>query len=268
MSSAGLTRGVNRRTGPTCYGLLSTEESLPLGANAGTTDTMANRNGPPPRSRLHRGHTSAFARRQRKGEEASSDDGGDDGDADKSDKADKADTTDKAAAATDPLQAIAAASFAIPVPEMGATVGPAPLPGVPPASEAPPPPAAAPAASPIPAPPNAATVVAPISVDGLPILPLMPPPSEVPEGDPDDPAAPPGQVPPGDSRSMRRRATEGEEFVLVYRVANIVVSRWGPVGRRGQWRVVEYPTTTYASNAYARECSRWVSEGFSDYRGP
>ena len=224
---------------------------------------MANRNGPPPRSRLNRALTSAFARRQRKGEEASSDDGGDDGDADPG-------KSDKAAAATDPLQAIAAASFAIPVPEMGATVGPAPLPGMPPASEAPAP-APAPAVadpSPITAPPNAETVVAPTSADGLPILPLMPPPSEVPEGNPDDPAAPPGQVPPGDSRSMRRHATDGEEFVLVYRVANIVVSRWGPVGRRGQWRVVEYPTTTYASNAYARECSRWVSEGFSDYRGP
>jgi hypothetical protein len=91
----------------------------------------------------------------------------------------------------------------------------------------------------------------------------MPDPTQIPAGSPDDPAAPPGAVPPGDSRSLRRAG----EFALVYRVANVVVSRFGPIGRRGQFRVVEYPTSAYAANAYARECSRWVSEGFSDFRG-
>jgi hypothetical protein len=38
------------------------------------------------------------------------------------------------------------------------------------------------------------------------------------------------------------------------------------IGTRGQWRVVEYPTVASASHAYAKECSRFVSEGFSDYR--
>ena len=40
----------------------------------------------------------------------------------------------------------------------------------------------------------------------------------------------------------------------------------GFLGTRGQWRVVEYPTPASASHAYARECSRFVSDGFSDYR--
>ena len=90
----------------------------------------------------------------------------------------------------------------------------------------------------------------------------MPGPREIPQGNPDDPAPPPGRVPRGDSRSMRR----GGEFALTYRVATYVISRVGPVGKRGQWRVVEYPTSAAASHAYAKECSRFVSEGFSDYR--
>ena len=40
----------------------------------------------------------------------------------------------------------------------------------------------------------------------------------------------------------------------------------GVVGTRGQWRVVEYPTSASAGSSYAKECSRFVSEGFSDYR--
>jgi hypothetical protein len=91
----------------------------------------------------------------------------------------------------------------------------------------------------------------------------MPGPREVPSGNPDDPASPPGLVPPGDSRSLRR----GDEFALVYRISTCVVSRTGRVGTRGQWRVVEYPTSSAASSSYAKECSRFVSEGFSDYRG-
>jgi hypothetical protein len=93
----------------------------------------------------------------------------------------------------------------------------------------------------------------------------MPGPREIPSGDPGDPASPPGNVPPGDSRSMRRR-TDRYEFALIYRIQTYVISRFGEVGTRGQWRVVEYPTSASASHSYAKECSRFVSEGFSDYR--
>jgi hypothetical protein len=93
----------------------------------------------------------------------------------------------------------------------------------------------------------------------------MPGPRAIPDGHPDDPDAPPGRVPPGDSRSLRRRA-DRHEFALVYRVQTFVISRVGVVGTRGQWRVVEYPTLAMASHAYAKECSRFVSDGFSDYR--
>jgi hypothetical protein len=64
---------------------------------------------------------------------------------------------------------------------------------------------------------------------------------------------------------MRRQA-DRSEFALVYRLKTHVISRVGVVGTRGQWRVVEYPTPTMASHAYAKECSRFVSDGFSDYR--
>ncbi|HTR49377.1 MAG TPA: hypothetical protein VMJ10_01640 [Kofleriaceae bacterium] len=90
----------------------------------------------------------------------------------------------------------------------------------------------------------------------------MPGPRDVPTGNPEDPAPAPGRVPAGDSRSLRR----GNDFALVYRQSTFVISRFGAVGTRGQWRVVEYPTSSAASHAYAKECSRFVSEGFSDYR--
>jgi hypothetical protein len=93
----------------------------------------------------------------------------------------------------------------------------------------------------------------------------MPGPREIPTGRPDDPARPPGLVPSGDSRSMRRRI-DVHEFALIYRKQTFVISRFGVVGTRGQWRVVEYPTSAAASHAYAKECSRFVSEGFTDYR--
>jgi predicted DNA-binding WGR domain protein len=93
----------------------------------------------------------------------------------------------------------------------------------------------------------------------------MPGPHEIPPGSPDDPAPAPGHVPRGDSRSMRRR-TDRYEFALIYRLQTFIITRFGVVGTRGQWRVVEYPTSTSASHAYAKECSRFVSEGFSDYR--
>jgi hypothetical protein len=90
----------------------------------------------------------------------------------------------------------------------------------------------------------------------------MPGPKDIPSGEPTDQAPAPGSVPRGDSRSLRR----GNEFALIYRVATYVISRFGTVGQRGQWRVVEYPTSSFAGTSYAKECSRFVSEGFSDYR--
>lgn len=90
----------------------------------------------------------------------------------------------------------------------------------------------------------------------------MPGPKEIPAGDPEDQAPAPGVVPPGDSRSLRR----GTEFALIYRVGTCVITRVGRIGTRGQWRVVEYPTYAFASSSYAKECSRFVSDGFSDYR--
>jgi hypothetical protein len=94
----------------------------------------------------------------------------------------------------------------------------------------------------------------------------MPGPKEVPAGSPGDPAPAPGLVPPGDSRSLRRRDATTYEFALIYRRATFVIARFGVVGTRGQWRVVEYPTSAAASHSYAKECSRFVSDGFSDYR--
>lgn len=91
----------------------------------------------------------------------------------------------------------------------------------------------------------------------------LPSPRQLPTGAPTDPASPPGLVPRGDSRSLRR----GELFALVYRVHCFVVTRHGTVGQLGYWSAVEYPTPASASHAYARGCSHWVSEGFSDYRG-
>ncbi len=91
---------------------------------------------------------------------------------------------------------------------------------------------------------------------------FMPSKDELPAGSPTDPAKPPGGVPQGDSRSLRR----GTDFALIYRQGTAVITRFGVVGQRGQWRVVEYPTPTSASNAYAKQCSQFVGEGFSDYR--
>jgi predicted DNA-binding WGR domain protein len=113
------------------------------------------------------------------------------------------------------------------------------------------------------APPDVPTVIAPLVAPNAVEEPTnMPGPRHIPGGNPDDLAPPPGLVPPGDSRSLRKQG----EFALIYRQANAVITRWGSVGTRGQWRVVEYPTTASASHSYAKECSRFVSEGFSDYR--
>jgi hypothetical protein len=105
----------------------------------------------------------------------------------------------------------------------------------------------------------------------------MPGPRDIPGGEPGDRAPAPGRVPPGDSRSLRRPrvmnssapgvAPGGEDqFALIYRIGTYVITRSGALGTRGQWRVVEYPTSSSASHSYAKECSRFVSEGFSDYR--
>jgi hypothetical protein len=114
-------------------------------------------------------------------------------------------------------------------------------------------------------PEDAAPVAAAVDTQRAEDLTYMPGPREIPAGRPEDPARPPGLVPSGDSRSMRRR-TDVHEFALIYRMQTFVISRFGVVGTRGQWRVVEYPTSSAASHAYAKECSRFVSEGFSDYR--
>jgi hypothetical protein len=114
-------------------------------------------------------------------------------------------------------------------------------------------------------PKDAAPTAAEIDVNRAEDPTSMPGPREIPGGRPDDPASPPGQVPSGDSRSMRRR-TDVYEFALIYRIQTYVISRFGVVGTRGQWRVVDYPTSVAASHAYAKECSRFVSDGFSDYR--
>jgi hypothetical protein len=107
-----------------------------------------------------------------------------------------------------------------------------------------------------------ASATAPLAIGAVEDPTHMPDPKDSPGGRPEDPAPPPGRVPPGDSRSLRR----GNEFALVYRVGTCVISRTGVVGTRGQWRVVEYPTSAAAGASYAKECSRFVSEGFSDYR--
>jgi len=90
----------------------------------------------------------------------------------------------------------------------------------------------------------------------------MPGPRDVPGGNVTDAAPPPGLVPPGDSRSLRK----GNEFALIYRQGTAVITRFGTVGQRGQWRVVEYPTPASASSSYAKEVSRYASDGFTDYR--
>jgi hypothetical protein len=90
----------------------------------------------------------------------------------------------------------------------------------------------------------------------------LPGPRDVPGGNPTDAALPPGRVPSGDSRSLRK----GNEFALIYRIGSAVITRFGTVGQRGQWRVVEYPTPASASTSFAKEVSRFVGDGFSDYR--
>lgn len=114
-------------------------------------------------------------------------------------------------------------------------------------------------AAPAPVPASAPRAVAPpVRVETW-----LPGPRELPTAPASTPAPAPGLAPRGDSRSLRN----GERFALVYRVLCSVITRTGQVGELGAFRCVDYPTPAAASNAYARCCSSWVSEGFSDYRG-
>lgn len=88
----------------------------------------------------------------------------------------------------------------------------------------------------------------------------LPAPTQIVHGDPTAPEPPPGRAPAGDSRSLRA----GGEFVLIYRHGASVISRRGPVGARGAWRVVDYPGPAPAAHAYALECSRLIEQGFRD----
>jgi hypothetical protein len=194
---------------------------------------------PPQTSRITRATTVAYARKQKPDGAGTTDDGDGDGE-DES-------TVAPAPALPEPVRA-RVETLAMP---MEAHVG------------APPemPPAPAPAAAPVPAPVLAPTPAKPAMLESEAPT-FMPGPREIPGGSPTDPARPPGAVPAGDSRSLRNNS----DFALIYRQANAVITRFGAIGTRGQWRVVEYPTTAAASHAYAKECSRFVSEGFSDYR--
>jgi len=97
-------------------------------------------------------------------------------------------------------------------------------------------------------------------------LAALPAPDAIVHADPHTPAPPPGHVPAGDSRSLRRRRDATDEFALVYRHENHLITRIGEVGTTGEWRDVEYPTIAAAAHAYAMESSRLVADGFHDYR--
>lgn len=152
-----------------------------------------------------------------------------------------------------------------PAPVEEAAAPPPPRPAPPPVEEAPapPPPRPAPPVAAAPAPAPAPVGAAPASD---PEHTVLPDPKSVVPGDPDASEPPPRLVPRGDSRSLRRGHGPTEEFALVYRNKSFLVTRVGVVGRRGTWRVVEYPSQGSAAHAYAQECSRLVGEGFADYQ--
>jgi hypothetical protein len=244
---------------------------------------MASAKRTPKVSRISRGRTVAYARKQKPA------DGGADGGSEESAE-DAPPGTDEAVGSADaPAAAAPAAPAAEPVVEAApaapveAPAAPVEAPAAPAEPEAARPDAAPPAPEPVVARIETAPMPAQAPVGAPPAMPAasigtpaaavdaaedptrMPGPRDLPAGHPDDPDTPPGRVPPGDSRSLRRRA-DRHEFALVYRQGSFVISRVGVVGTRGQWRVVEYPTPSMASHAYAKECSRFVSDGFSDYR--
>jgi hypothetical protein len=252
-------------------------------ANAGTTEGMGRRKTSPERSKLVRVESPlAFSRRNRGGDSGAKDSGAKNDD-DAADR-DFSDEPTKVPASPIPIED---ASSAETKPIASGRPDPKDLPAIEPpdprdepwpdATPAPMKPVAPGAREPNPTlgvstvaapdygrPPAMPTTVAPppLVLGDVENPAHMPAPREVPSGNPDDPAPPPGHVPPGDSRSLRRDG----EFALIYRVGTCVITRSGRIGTRGQWRVVEYPTSASASNSYAKECSRFVSEGFSDYR--
>lgn len=229
---------------------------------------MASAKRTPKVSRISRGRTVAYARKQKPA------DGGADGGPEEPAE-DAPPLTDEPVGATDAAETAPAAPAAETAPAAPAAESePAESSARPDAAPAAPEPVVArleTAPMPVPAPVGAPPAMPPAASIGAPAAgaaedpTLMPGPRDLPAGHPDDPASPPGRVPPGDSRSLRRHA-DRHEFALVYRQGSFVISRVGVVGTRGQWRVVEYPTPSMASHAYAKECSRFVSDGFSDYR--
>ena len=248
---------------------------------------MARRKKTPETSRITRGRTVAYARKQKpdgSGEQADAPEAPDDAGLDS--RFDVTDRSQPLPAATPTAEAASPDS-----PEEGSA--PAATPAAKPAAEAAPPPEEPkPAAKPAPkpaaeprreAPTVAMPVIAPVGqppeMPDEPVPPgaspradlvedptNMPGPKDIPAGSPEDPAPAPGVAPPGDSRSLRRRDATTYQFALIYRRDTFLITRFGIVGMRGQWRVVEYPTSAAASHAYAKECSRFVSDGFSDYR--
>ncbi|HEU0033531.1 MAG TPA: hypothetical protein VFQ53_23025 [Kofleriaceae bacterium] len=227
---------------------------------------MPPRKRPPDLSTLARKTLIAFARKQ-KAEGAGDDDGKSDAEPrssdvqvkDTKDVGDTHDVTDARSEIKDGTDAVKDAAVHVPQDELP----PIPAPGDPERARADT--VAMPAIA-IGTPPEVpVSPPAPVSPGDVEEPTFMPGPRDVPSGNPDDPAAAPGRVPAGDSRSLRKRG-DRYEFALIYRLGNAVISRFGVVGTRGIWRVVEYPTTGAAGHAYAKECSRFVSEGFSDYR--
>ena len=229
----------------------------------------------PERSKIERAGTHAFARRTKGANEPEPTDppgpGDGDGDGDGDDKP----AAPAVAAVASEADAKPAGEGAAPAPAPEASASPSPSPEASPeaAPDASPAPEAAPVgdaeaeirvrSETVMMPTDAALGAPPDLPGGVEDPTNMPGPRNIPPGNPTDPAAAPGFVPKGDSRSLRR----GADFALVYRTQTFLISRFGVVGTRGQWRVVEYPTPGAAGNSYARETSRYTSEGYSDYRG-
>jgi len=261
---------MTRRVGVPDFGRAA---NLPSTANAGTTEGMGRSKRTPERSKIAREPTTAFARRQRTGSE------GDGDDEDEKGTEDDKPATSRTVTQQQPAESKSAAQPEARKPDEKLPDIQPPDPKGEPWPDATPPPmkpvepaparaktetVGIPAYVDIGRPPDMPTTTAPppLALGAVENPAHMPGPREIPSGEPGDPAPAPGTVPRGDSRSLRR----ANEFALIYRVQTFVISRFGTVGTRGQWRVVEYPTSASASHAYAKECSRFVSEGFSDYR--
>jgi hypothetical protein len=95
----------------------------------------------------------------------------------------------------------------------------------------------------------------------------LPSPAQIVRGEADAPEPPPGRAPRGDCRSMQRVRTGAPSyFALVYRHETALITRAGLVGLRGDWRVLQYPTSAAAARAYAQECARLADDGYCDVR--